>query len=105
VAGLLGEVRAADENLQTAALAAVVERAVGIDDHVPDLASRAVSAAVQTAVNDDAAADPGRPRDIDNVASPVAGAAVELAQARHVGVVRKMHLGAGGAAQHRYQRQ
>src|SRR4029077_1229397 len=83
-----------------AVLAAVVERAVRIDDHVPDLARRAVTAAMEAAVDDQTAAYTGRPSDVDHVASPAPGPAVELAQPGHVGVVREVHLGARGAAEH-----
>src|SRR5439155_1595975 len=38
---------AADERFQAATLAAVVEGAVGVDDHVPHLAGRGVRAAMQ----------------------------------------------------------
>ena len=104
MSGLLGEVGAPTENLETSSLAAAVERPVGVDDHVPDLARRAVSPAVQAAVDDQAAADSGRPRDVDHVAGVTPRAVVELTQARHVGVVGEVNLGAGGAAEHRSQR-
>src|SRR5206468_8102194 len=57
--------RAAHERLQAASLAAVVERPVGVDDHVPDLAGGAVRAPVEPAVDDQAAAYTGRPGDVD----------------------------------------
>src|SRR5207245_11572474 len=86
--GLLREVGAAAEDLETSVLAAVVERPVGVDDHVPDLARRAVTAAVQAAVDDEPAADAGRPRDVDHGAGPATRAAMQLPEPRHVATAR-----------------
>ena len=65
-----------------------------------DLTRGPVRAAVQVAVDDEASTDPGRPRDVDHVLRAAAGAAVELAEAGHVGIVGDEGLRAGGAAQH-----
>src|SRR5207253_4227928 len=74
------------------------------DDHVPDLAGRAVGPAMKAAADDEPTANTCRPRDVDHVASAAAGAAVVLAQAGHVRVVGQVNLGAGGAAKHRCER-
>jgi hypothetical protein len=84
-------------------LAAAVERPVGVDDHVPDLPRRAVRAAVQLAVDDQAAADPRRPGDVDHVPGPAPGAVVVLTEAGHVRVVGELDLRPRGAAHHRHE--
>ena len=92
------------ESLEAAALSAVVQRPVGVDDHVSDLARGPVPAAVKLAVDDQAAADTGRPRDVDHVARAAACAVVELAEPGHVRIVGEIHLRTGGAAHQRHQR-
>src|SRR5206468_6707681 len=95
---------AADDTLQPAPLAAVVERTIGVDDHVPDLARGSVGAAVELAIDDQAAADACRPGDVDHVPAAPPRAVVKLTQPGHIGVVGELDLGAGGAAHHRDQR-
>src|SRR6202171_6597158 len=74
---LARQVRATDEGLETAALTAPVQGTVGVDDHVPDLPGGAVASTVKLAVDAQTAADPGRPRDVDNVAGAASGTLVK----------------------------
>ena len=62
-----------------------------------------MGATVKLAVDDQAAADPGRPRDVDHVPAAATGAVVKLAESRHIGVIGEVDLRAGGAAHHRDQ--
>src|SRR5256885_349552 len=101
MARLTSERGAADERLETAALAAVVQRSVRVDDHVSDLAGGSLPAAMQLAVDDQTAAHARRPRDVDHVSRATTRAVVKLAEPSHVGVVGQLDLGPGGAAQHR----
>ena len=78
VACLPGKVRTSAEDLQAAVLPALVERPVGIDDHVANLARRPVAAAMQLSIDDQTATDPGRPRDVNHVPGAAAGSAVVL---------------------------
>src|SRR6476660_3677480 len=89
MASLARKVRTPAEDLEAAVLPALIERSVWVDDHVADLSGRAMGAAVQLSVDDQPAADPRRPRYVDHVAGAPTGAAVELSEACHVGVVRE----------------
>src|SRR5207245_8566536 len=78
MARLASQGRAAHECLQAAALAAVVQGSVGVDDHVADLARGPVPATVQLAVDDQPATHAGRPCDGDHVSGATTGAVVAL---------------------------
>ncbi len=73
-----------------AAAAAATDRAVGVDDDVPDLTGGATRAAVELAVDDDAAADTGADGDEDQVAAAAPRAFMELAIGRQLGIVLEM---------------
>ena len=94
----------ADERLEAAVLPAVVQRPVGVDDHVPDLARGPVRAAMELAIDDQAPSDARRPRDVDHVARAPSGPVVELAQSGHVGIIGEIHLRARGPAHERHKR-
>ena len=61
------DVRARRMRLETAAPAAAASAAVVIDRQVPELACVPGHAAVRTSVEDQASADPGRDREVDEV--------------------------------------
>ena len=62
-----GDGRAGDERLEAAALAAGADRAVRVEDGVPDLAGQAAGAAVEPAVEDEAGRDAGPDREVGDV--------------------------------------
>ncbi len=97
------DVGSADEGLEAAALAARIERTVGVDDHVPHLAAGSVRAPMKLAVDDQPATHAGRPGDVNHVSSASASSPVKLAEAGHVRVVRQLNLGAGCAREHGHQ--
>ena len=76
------------EGLETADLAAPADlvRLLG-DPHVPDVARRALSAAMQVAVRDESCADSGADLDEDRVLDVKGDATPQLAQGEHVHVV------------------
>src|SRR5439155_17050132 len=75
------------DRLPAAAVAAAAHGAVGIDHHVPELRADTVMPAVDVAVDDDAAADPGTDGDHDLISGPAPGAVDRLRQRRDVRVV------------------
>ena len=86
-AGQLGEPRAGREALPAAAPPARARRAVGVDDHVAELAGEPVGADDQPAGGDDAAADAGAERDHHQVVDAAPGADGPLGERRARGVV------------------
>ena len=86
-AGLADERRAGAVGLEAAAVAAPAQDSAGHDPHVADLGGDPEGAAVQLAVEDDAAADAGADGDQEEVVDVLAGAEGELAPRRGVGVV------------------
>src|SRR4051812_16218678 len=79
----LGDRRARDVRLEAAAPpAAAAGPAVPVDGHVAELAAVPARAAVEPAVDHDAAADARRDGEVDEVADPGAGAPEMLARGR-----------------------
>ena len=70
--GVAGERGAAGERLEAAGVAAGAGRAEVLDPDVPDVAGAAVDAAVELAVDDDAAADAGADLHEQEVRAPLA---------------------------------
>ena len=87
VAGLAHQGRAAGVLLEAAVVAAAAQDAVGHDAHVADLGADAEGAAVELAVEHEAAADAGADGDQQQVVDVLAGAEAELAPGGGVGVV------------------
>ena len=83
--------RAAGVHLEAAAVAAAAADAVGHDAHVADLRADPEGAAVQRAVEDDAATHAGADGHQQQVVDVVAGTELELAPRRRVGVVLDHH--------------
>ena len=73
--------------LPAPAPAAQARRAVGVDDHVPELAGEAVGAVLQRTAGDQAAADAGAERDEDDVVDARRRAEPPLGERRAGGVV------------------
>ena len=78
---------ARSEALPAAAAAARARWAVGVDDHVPDLAGEARGADLDPVVHDDAAADARAERDHHDVMEAAGGAEAMFGQHGEVGVV------------------
>ena len=83
--------------LEAAAAPARAQAAVGLDDHVADVAGVAVGAVEQPAVEHDAAADAGRHDHGEEVRHARGGAAPALAERQRLGVVVDVHRQAGSA--------
>ncbi|GAA3286214.1 hypothetical protein GCM10020218_047670 [Dactylosporangium vinaceum] len=77
----------ADLGLPAAVGAAAAGLAVGVDDHVADLAAVAAVAGDRAAGGDDAATDAGVAVEVDEVVAAGGGAAGVLGQGGQVGVV------------------
>ena len=102
----LGQRVGAGDGLQAAAVAAAADRAVGVDEHVAELAGEALRAAVQAAVEHQPGADARRDHQVDEVLGVAPGAERGLGQRGEVGVVvdedrqlePAVHLVGGGDA-------
>ena len=88
-----GERRASREGFEAAAHAAAADHLAVAGRHVDvtDVARRALGAAMDSSVDDDARADPGADLDEDEVLDAAAAARRELAERHHVHVVVEPH--------------
>src|SRR4029453_1622533 len=90
--------RAAGERFEAAAHAAAAHdlASARLDVDVADVARRALRAAVNPPVDDDACADPGADLDEDEVVDAATASSGELAERHHVDVVVDPDRGAAG---------
>ena len=75
------------QGFEAAAIAAVALGSVAQDGHMSEFAGISVAAAVDFAVDDDARANAGADRVVDDVATVLARAKSKFSQCAHVGIV------------------